>query len=323
MRADRLMAVLALLQAHGKLSAKEMAEKLEVSERTVHRDTQALSVAGIPVYADRGSGGGWSLPEGYRSRLTGLTTAEISSLLFPRDVVRDLGLEGGARTAASKLLASLPPRTRRDAELVRERLHIDGAGWRDAGPRDAGASLAVVQEAVWAARKLRMTYRPPGGEEAKDKLIRPLGLVFKTGTWYVMALADTEDELRTYRISRMEEARLTAESFERPAAFDLASAWEQSLASFRDRLPRYEAKVLVAADVWSRFVRERFVTVGGHADGGEGWIEAEAEFHTPDAACGVILAYGRHVKALAPQELRERIAGEARAMSAMYAGDEE
>ncbi|MFC4812213.1 helix-turn-helix transcriptional regulator [Paenibacillus sp. GCM10023250] len=324
MRADRLLAVLALLQAHGKLSSKEIAEKLEVSERTIHRDMQALSVAGIPVYADRGNGGGWSLPEGYRSRLTGMTAGEISSLLFLQasDVVRDLGLTGSTRSAMNKLLSALPPAARRDAEIARERLHVDGAGWRDAGPRDAGASLAVVQEAVWAAKKLRTQYRSSDGE-AKDKLLRPLGLVVKSGIWYVMALSEPDDEVRTYRISRMADARMTDDAFERPEGFDLAAAWEASLARFRDRLPRYEATVLVAASAWSRFVRERFVTAGRHADRGGGWIEAQADFNTLDSAAGILLGYGRLAKALAPPELRARIAEEARAVAAAYAEDGE
>ncbi|SFJ23738.1 Predicted DNA-binding transcriptional regulator YafY, contains an HTH and WYL domains [Paenibacillus sp. UNC496MF] len=325
MRADRLLAVLGLLQAHGKLSSKEIAEKLEVSERTIHRDMQALSVAGIPVYADRGNGGGWSLPEGYRSRLTGMTAGEISSLLFLQasDVVRDLGLAGSTRTAMNKLLSALPPAARRDAEIARERLHVDGAGWHDAGPRDAGSSLAVVQEAVWAARKLRAMYRSSDGEAAKERLLRPLGLVVKSGIWYVMALAEPDDEVRTYRVSRMEEARMTDDAFERPEGFDLAAAWEASLVRFRDRLPRYDATVLVAASAWSRFGRERFVTVGRHADRGWGWIEAEAEFNTLDSAVGVLLGYGSLAKAVAPQELRARVAEEARAVAAAYAEDAE
>ncbi|NBD25303.1 helix-turn-helix transcriptional regulator [Paenibacillus glycinis] len=322
MRADRLLAVLALLQAHGKMSSKEIAEELEVSERTIHRDMQALGIAGIPVIADRGNGGGWSLPEGYRSRLTGMTAGEISSLLFMQttSVVQDLGLADSTRTAMNKLMSALPPDIRRDAEIARERIHVDGAGWRNTGPRDTGsAHLAVVQEAVWAARKLHMVYRPNDGGPGTDKLIHPLGLVVKSGVWYVMALSGPEEEMRTYRVSRMREARLSPESFERPRSFDLAAAWDASLVRFRDRLPRYEANVRIAATAWNRFSQERYVTIEFHADVGDDWVEAAAAFHTLESAVQIMLGYGRQSQALAPQELRERIAEEARAVAASYA----
>ncbi|MFC4303574.1 helix-turn-helix transcriptional regulator [Cohnella boryungensis] len=171
MRADRLLTILALLQAHGRLTTRDIAGRLEVSERTVHRDMEALTTAGIPVYAERGSSGGWSLSEGYRHRITGMTSGEIRSLLLVHDssVVKDLGLNEQADTAFDKLLSALPEAVRKDAEYVRNRIHVDGAGWHSAPARES--HLKLVQEAVWAQRKLRISYRGWDASEDTERII--------------------------------------------------------------------------------------------------------------------------------------------------------
>ncbi|MBO9598689.1 MAG: WYL domain-containing protein [Cohnella sp.] len=323
MRADRLLTLLRLLHANGRMSSKSLAERLEVSERTIHRDMEALSAAGIPVYAHRGHLGGWSLPEGYRNRLTGMTANEISALLMLQTsgIVKDLGLEESASSAIGKLRSALPPAAHQDAEFARQRIHIDGAGWRDPAAfgeaESAGRSmLAIVQEAVWAERKLLIRY----AGAAEPRLVCPLGLVAKSQVWYVMTLSETDGgEPRTFRVSRIDEARVTGEPFERPEGFDLAASWTASVQRFRSNLPRYEAVVSIANDRFDAFRRERFVSVREYrTDAAAGRVRAEVTFDTLESACAILLGYGRHAEALAPDELRGAVIREVGLIAALY-----
>ena len=193
MRADRLLSILLLLQTHGRLTAGILAARLEVSRRTVLRDMDALSAAGVPVYAQRGGGGGWSLLDSYRTDLTGLTELEAQALFAaaPAPALHDVGLGRAAEAALLKLLAALPAHQHLGAAHTRQRLYIDGVGW---GPRTAAAPhLHTLQEAVWRDRKVRIRYersddlydpRPP---EVVERLADPLGLVAKGHAWYLVA----------------------------------------------------------------------------------------------------------------------------------------
>lgn len=329
MKADRLLAILSALQTSGRATARELADRLEVSERTIHRDMETLGMAGIPVVADRGYRGGWSLPEGYRTRITGLTSEEISSLLLlgSSSVVRDLGLAGSAQAAFRKLLAALPASVRDSADTVRQRIHIDGAGWRAAGAYAADPRLlAVVQEAVWDQRTLRFRYRSVDSDAESERTVRPLGLVAKQSVWYMVGLPVTdagddpqaEAEPRSYRISRFTDARPLEERFERPEGFDLAAYWERSTERFKAALPRYPARVRLAASDWPRFRRERYVRIESHHQRPDDWIEADAVFDTPESALSILLGYGSKAEALEPEELRQAVIAEMKAMSGLY-----
>ncbi|MGZ7444623.1 helix-turn-helix transcriptional regulator [Paenibacillus sp. TH7-28] len=322
MRADRLLAILLLLQNRGKMSSRHLAKELEVSERTIGRDMEALSTAGIPVYAERGSQGGWMLAESYRTNLTGMRPEEIVSLLLTshNELLGDLGIQGHFQTAYQKLLAASPAPVRQDAELIRQRIHIDGAGWHASG--EAFPWLSAVQEAVWAQRKLRIRYRKD--DVAVERTLLPLGLIAKRSVWYLAAAQEDGGEMRTYRISRLEDAQLLAETFERPADFDLAEYWEQSTADFKSRLPRYPARVNVKEPRLDRLRRERYTKVL-HVEkpDEQGFVKADIEFETLESACEIVLAYGPEVEVLEPPELRERVKREAEAVFRLYseAGD--
>ncbi|MFC5470301.1 helix-turn-helix transcriptional regulator [Cohnella suwonensis] len=329
MKADRLLKILMLLQNEGRLTLRELANRLEASERTIHRDMEALSAAGIPVYAERGSRGGWLLSEGYRSRMTGMTTGEIRSLLLLQasSVVKDLGLTESADEAMGKLLAALPATARQDADIARQRIHVDGAGWRNAPDTSL---LGVAQKAVWEQRLLRISYRSRDAAGLSDRVVLPLGLVAKSRIWYMIAQAEPDGELRTFRISRLAGAELLDERFDRPEPFDLEAYWEQSTKRFVADLPRYPAKVRIAASRWDEFVREAYVNVTGQeergreTDGRAGWVEANAEFHTEEHAQKVLLGYGRDARALAPESLRAGILEElTAAIAAMEDNPEE
>ncbi|TDL48191.1 YafY family transcriptional regulator [Paenibacillus dendritiformis] len=319
MRADRLLSIVLLLQNHGKLTSKELARRLEVSERTIMRDMDALSAAGIPVYADRGSNGGWMLAEGYRTTLTGMKATELLSLLLiPSSLLDDLGLREEGDSALRKLLASTTAEQRRDAEFARERLHIDGAGWHES-TKDSSPCLPLLQEAVWEERAVRVEYEREDG--VVTRTLQPLGLVAKRNVWYLVA--ETGDAaLRTYRLSRLRHAELLDETFTRPAGFDLASYWAQSTSQFTASLPRYPARIRLRDDVLARLSQDRYVRVGPVRAAGGGWSEAEVEFHTLESAAETILRFGPRMVAIAPAELRAAVIAEAKALLAQY-GEEQ
>src|SRR5436853_642225 len=225
MKADRLLSALLLLQAHGRMTGREMSRRLEVSLRTVHRDMEALSMAGVPVFALRGARGGWQLDEGWRAQVPPLDEAELLGLLMaqPR-VVGDGRLAGAAERALHKLTAALPAALRERAASIRQRLHVDTTGWRGTAAENL-AMLPVVQEAVSRNRKLSMTYRRAGeNSEPAQRLVDPLGLVAKGSAWYLVAR--TAEGLRTYRVSRIEEAVVLDVPSERPPNFDLEAHWK-------------------------------------------------------------------------------------------------
>ncbi|MHA6480644.1 helix-turn-helix transcriptional regulator [Paenibacillus sp. strain BS8-2] len=327
MRASRLVSIVLALQNAGKLTARQLSEQLEVSERTILRDMEELSAAGIPVYAERGKEGGWLLAEGYRTTLTGIHADELAALLVASrsELLSDLGHDRQLEAALQKLLAAATDAARSGAEAVRRKLHIDGAGWQPNSRRSEPVScLAAVQEAVWQERVLRIVYLRDGLE--KIRLVYPLGLVAKRGIWYLVA--DTEgDGLRTFRISRLVRTESLPEVFEPPQDFDLASYWENSLEQFRERLPRYPAKLKVRADAMPKLDRERYVTVHSRSHDSaqqindepvSQWLLVEVEFETPESAVEIVLGFGGRMEVLETPELRRLVRDEIRSASMVY-----
>ena len=318
MRADRLLSILLLLQVHRRMTARDLAQRLEVCERTIHRDMVALGAAGIPVTAERGIGGGWALLEGYRTNLTGLTEAEIRTLFLsrPARLLADLGLRQVSEAALVKLLAALPAMTRRDAEYARQRIHVDAAGWQQS--EDDISLLPALQEAIWQERQLRLTYRRGDGA-AVERLVDPLGLVAKGSVWYLVAAV--EGEVRTYRVSRMQGARPTDQPCRRPKDFDLAAYWEQSSAQFVANLPRYPATVRVASGLVARIHSAwRYARIEHEGPPtADGWIELSMQFEVEEEACEYVLSLGPQIEVVEPQELRNKVLRLAESVVAIYA----
>ena len=317
MKADRLLSALLLLQAHGRMTGREMSRRLEVSLRTVHRDMEALSMAGVPVFALRGARGGWQIEEGWRTQVPALDEAELLALLMtqPR-VVGDGRLAGAAERALRKLTAALPAALRERAASIRQRLYVDTAGWR--GTTENLAMLPIVQDAVSRDRKLSMMYRRAGENcEAVERVVDPLGLVAKGSAWYLVAR--TPEGFRTYRVSRVEEAVVLDVPSERPANFDLEAHWKSSTDAFRENLPRYDATLRLDARgaAWVRRWRMSWTELAPADEGG--WTTFRARFHEQDEAVFVILGLGARAEVIAPPELRARVADEVRTMSARIA----
>ncbi len=317
MRADRLLSILLLLQAHRRMTAGDLARRLEVSQRTIHRDMEALAMAGIPVYAERGAGGGWALPEGYETNLTGLNPAEVASLFVkPLRVLADLGLDQAAEAAMVKLIAGLPPLIRRDAEHARQRFYVDMSSWRGGG--DRVPCLPTLQVAVWQDRKLRFTYEKSDGS-LSERVVDPLGLVAKGNIWYLVAL--DAGAVKSFRVSRVRQAEVLELPAQRPPDFDLITHWDQSKSDFVTALPRYEAVVRVNPAILRRmrFGQDRFARVGQIDPPDEtGWQRVALRFDTEEEACGYALSFGPDLEVLEPPALRERVVETARALLDRY-----
>ncbi len=308
MRADRLLSALLLLQAHGRLTGRELARRLEVSVRTVHRDMEALGAAGIPIFALRGSRGGWQLDSGWRTRVPALETAELEALLMaqPR-VLGDARLARAAERALDKLMAALPAGLREQAVSIRQRLHVDTTGWRGA-PEDL-RWLPLVQEAVAHDRKIALVYVRADGERV-ERIVDPLGLVAKVAAWYLVAR--TPAGLRTYRVSRIEEARLLETPSERPVGFDLAAYWRASTEELARSRPTYAAVMRLdpeAAASLGRWCPTEPVAPPA-AEESAGRVTLRVHFDDEAQACFVALGYGARAEVLAPASLRERVAEE-------------
>lgn len=305
MRADRLLSILLLLQINRRMTARELARRLEVSERTIHRDMEALSTAGVPVTAERGAQGGWSLIDGYKTDLTGLAGAEVQALFVPGParLLSDLNLGKASESALVKLLAALPEMFRRDAEYVRQRIHVDVTGWNRA--EESVPCLHAVQEAIWQGRKLSIRYGEDGC--ATERVVDPLGLVAKGSVWYLVASAG--GEIRSYRVSRVRAAAMLEEACERPAGFDLAAHWEEASKRFRENFPRFYATLRAHPSVVKRMhFAGRFARVEevGEADA-EGWPRVRMRFQFAEEACEFALGFGARVEIVEPAELRDRV----------------
>ena len=318
MRADRLLSIVLLLQANGQLTSRSLAERLEVSERTIHRDMEALSVSGIPVFAERGSTGGWSLLGEYRTNLTGLNEAEIQSLFVtqPPKLLADLRLKKASEGALLKLLAALPAMYRQGAEQARRRIHIDTAGWTR--QEEAVPLLPVLQDAIWSERRLRFTYQRGPGCENVEREVDPLGLVAKGSAWYLVAGVD--ETVRSYRISRMASAEVLDQRCAAPAGFDLAAYWETSTTKFKTALPNYVATFRVAPDAFLRFrFAGRFARVGDTVDTDhDGWLVVNVGFDVEEMACEYALGFGSKLEVIEPRSLREKVIAAARKILEFY-----
>jgi predicted DNA-binding transcriptional regulator YafY len=319
MRADRLLAILLNLQARGRLTAAQLATELEVSERTVHRDMQALSVAGVPVYAERGPRGGWVLHEGYRAGPRGLGADELRALFLatPGTVLGDLGLDRASESALTKLLLAAPDAERASLTHTRQRVLIDVAAWRAPEPEPMPC-LGIAQDAIWRERKLQLTYARADGAQL-ERVVDPLGLVAKGSVWYLVAATEQLD-VRTYRVSRIQSARVVDATCAIPDGFDLATYWEASKRRLVAGVPRFSVCIradasavdqLGSAGRWSR------VESVGPSES-DGHMRVHMQFELEEDACAFVLSFGPRVELIEPEHLRAEIARRLKHAAALY-----
>jgi predicted DNA-binding transcriptional regulator YafY len=315
MRASRLVSLLLLLQTRGQLTAAELADRLDVSERTIQRDVEALADAGVPVEAVRGPAGGYKLAGGYRTKLTGLTGEEAEALFV--GPAAELGLGRVFADARLKVLAALPPELQERAERSVRLFHLDTRGWFKG--EDKTPHLPALADAVWRGRRVSARYRE--GKKIVSRTLEPLGLVLKAGVWYLVAHRSAG--MRVYRVSRFASVRAREEGFERPEGFDLAEFWDEWSDRFERERPRFDARLRLKR-VGLRYLRPLV-----HPDGRSAveearhgpeleTIELTVPFERLDYAYRELLTFGRDVEVLGPPELRERIRATAEEVVALY-----
>ena len=282
MRATRLVSLLLLLQLRGQLTAQELAGHFEVSVRTIHRDVEALSDAGVPVEAVRGPAGGYRLAGGYRTKLTGLTAAEAEALFVAPAPAAELGLGGVLTNARIKVLSALPAELQERAARAERYFHLDTRGWFRA--EDTVPHLPTIAAATWQGHRLTARYRE--GKKIVRRTLDPLGLVLKGGAWYLVAHRSVG--MRVYRVSRFASVRIRDEGFDRPDGFDLASYWDEWSRSFEASLPRVEVRMR-ASELVRRFLPRDL-------RGGDG--EYVVGFHSLEDAYRELLKFGPDAEVL-------------------------
>lgn len=329
MRADRLLSLLLLVQTRGRMTAQELSDELEVSVRTVYRDVEALSAAGVPLYADRGPAGGYQLVDGYRTRLTGLTTDQAESLFLvgmPGPAAA-LGLGTELAAAELKLLAALPSELRTRAERMRERFHLDAPGWfREAEDVPHLASLA---DAVWNQRRIRARYRRWRAPREVERVWDPLGVVLKAGVWYFVARRADDGEVRAYKVAHLLDVDVLPERFERPPAFTLAAYWDEWTHRFEAGLIRGEAQVRISArglellqHVLGGPAMVQAARVAAGPAEADGWVRTRIPVEHLRKAHGDFLGLGAEVEVLGPPELRTMIADTIAVLAPRYRAGE-
>ncbi|MCF6473470.1 WYL domain-containing protein [Nonomuraea sp. MG754425] len=313
MRAARLMSLVLLLQGRGGMTAAELARELEVSERTVHRDVLALSEAGVPVYADRGRGGGYRLLDGYRTRLTGLDREEAEALFLSGvpAALREMGLQDVAATARLKAAAALSPALRDAPATAAQRFHLDAPGWF-AGGDPPPAALAPLARAVWRDRRVAAVYK---GER---RVLEPYGLVLKAGVWY--AAARHRSRFLIYRVHRFGEVSVLEERFDRDPGFDLATFWAGQAAEFARSLLR-EVVTLRLSERGRRMLRH-VADPAALEDAlaslrPDGTVRLAVE--SLEVAFSQVLRFGPEAEVLDPPKLRAMTADAAARTASLYA----
>ncbi|WP_406334452.1 helix-turn-helix transcriptional regulator [Streptomyces sp. NBC_00203] len=317
MKSARLVSVLLLLQTRGRMTAAQLAEELEVSVRTVYRDVEALSAAGVPLYGDAGHAGGYRLLDGYRTRLTGLTTDEAEALFLAGvpGPAAELGLGSVLAAAQLKVRAALPSELREHADRISGRFHLDAPGWY--ADADETPYLPAVADTVWNRRVLHIRYRRWREPTDVERRLEPYGLVLKAGRWYVVAGPGP----RTFRVDQILELTASEEEFDRPEDFDLAAFWSAYQRDFHERLHRAEAVVRLAPGVPAARLSgpaAHAVAVNGRTDK-DGWTRATIPIESVDHAHHDFLRLGTDIEVLEPAELRERIAATVAELAARYA----
>ena len=321
MRASRLLSIMLLLQARGRVTATALAEELEVSVRTIYRDMDDLSAAGVPVFADRGSAGGFQLLDGFRTQLTGLTADEAGALfLFGLPgAAADLGMSEAMATARRKIDAALPDARRRGADIVSTRFHLDTVGWFK--PVEQPALLPSLAAAVWDQRRIRARYRSWNGE--RDVELDPLGIVLKAGNWYMVALGKRKAPA-TYRVSAIQDLEVTECVFERPPSFDLGAYWAKATRELASRLHRGDAKLRVSKRGYellgklSPDVVQAAETSRGPI-GADGWSVIEIPVERTENAVADILSLSVDAELLGPASLVAAVEEAVTQLAAFYA----
>lgn len=310
MRASRLLATLMLLQTRGRLSAAALAEQLQVSVRTVLRDVDQLSAAGVPIWAQAGRNGGIQLREGWRTQLTGLTAPEARSVFLAGlpGPAAELGLGEAMALAQLKLLAALPVEARSDAEHIARSFHLDPTDWFRTATLPP--LLQAVAGAVFARRRMALRYT--SWKRVSEPTVEPLGLVLKSGQWYLVARPLQRQEPATYRLDAIDRLELLDTGFAAPAGFDLAAWWRSNTARFEAGLYTATATLRVTEEGFARLASFGPQVVRAAEDSAEpstleGWVQVRVPIESVAHAAREMPRLGDQAEVLEPAALRQAL----------------
>jgi predicted DNA-binding transcriptional regulator YafY len=316
-KADRLLSILLLLQTRGRVPARELADRLEVSVRTVYRDVEALSASGVPVYAERGRHGGIELLAGFRTDVTGLTADESRALfvLAAQGAHAALGLDEALGSALRKVMAALPAPHRPAAEVTSRRVLVDASRWKG-GPHQA-VDLQTLQDAVFADRRLRLRYRHSGASEGSTYTVDPYGLVSKAGVWYLVA--DRRGKPRLFRADRVCSATVLHDPVRRRPGVELADVWEMLRRRVEERPTGIDVTVRVRRAYADMFLRLQaaWLTALPEDDGASEWLTAHLSYGRLGEV-RQLLVFADRLEVLSPPEARAELAAAAASVTELY-----
>lgn len=318
MRADRLLSIVLLLQQHNHLKAKLLAETLGVTERTIYRDIEALSLAGVPVHTRPGPDGGCFLDDHYRSSLNWFTGAELQTLLYASSAspLSALGMRSAMDNAMLKLLALLPTHYQQQAGQLKQRLYLDPSGWY--GSTEEHPRLLKLKEAVWGDFLIEVLYETWEGEKYPHTLA-PYSLVYKSDRWYLVAKRQDSGEMRTYRVSRIADVKLQTTPFERNPNFDIVAYWEEASQQFMQQLPSYPVTLRIRPQILIYF---QHIFPGRYdvAEKTEDWWTLHVQYRVYEEARASVLGLGIDAEVIHPLELHTAVIEHAKALLEKHFG---
>lgn len=318
MRADRLLSIVLLLQRHKHLTAKSLADSLTVTERTIYRDLEALSIAGVPVYTKSGPDGGCFLDESYRTSLNWLSGIELQAVMSGGNspALHELGMGQVRDNAVLKLLSLIPSRHQSEASLMRQRLYFDSSGWY--ATTEPTPALPIVKDAVWGDYWLEAVYETWEGDR-QPRTLAPYSLIYRTERWYVAAKTAPDSQMLTFRLSRLSDARLTNRRFDRDPAFDIETYWAAASEQFVGKVPTYPVTLRVRPEALPYF-RTLFsgrYTVESQTDD---QCIVRVQYTVFEEARTSVLGLGTLAEVIAPVELGTAVIAHARAIVAKHDG---
>lgn len=313
MRGDRLISIISLLQLNKKIKAKDLAEKLEVSVRTIYRDIDTLSSMGVPVIADQGHDGGITLLGDYKTDLTGLTDKELQYLFLPQPqkLLKDLNIENLSHNSLLKLLGSTSKQQLELIENMQNYLYIDMYSWNEINTTDR-TILTQLQKSIWASSEVTISYSKATGE--KQVNINPLGLVNKKGVWYLIAV---DHVIKTYRVSSIKSVNINNKPFKRPDDFNLVEYWNASTSKFMKKIPKYRLSIKTNSDTFSHIKKRKFINIIEESCEDDSF-SVVLEFNAKWQAVEFAMGYGDNVKIIEPEEVKCEIVEKAENILKMY-----
>lgn len=299
MKADRLISILMLLQIHKKLTANELAQRLEVSVRTIYRDVESLSSVGIPIFSDRGTNGGIELLGDYKTSLNGINDDEIYSLFLPTGdkILEDLGIQKLKDSTILKLLGNSSPYQVKEIENIQNYIYIDMHTWSENPTNVDKDILSILQNAIWNHKILKIVYRKIN--ETKEVILNSLGLVCKRGIWYLIGI--NAEVIKTYKVTSIESALLIDEHFDRPSDFNLEAHWKSSTSNFKSLIPKYAFTFKVNPSIINHIKERKFITINNEVIKDN---EIYLDINFDDIWQGIEFAftYGKDIKIIKPIE---------------------